>query len=439
MLISKRKVYLSGSDWVINTVDYMMKRGTASGNICQVVLQLNTPLDEATFRANLNSFVKKFPVLQGRVARDFKLTPYWKIPATMERDANLVVSYLPDGYAVDVLQERLLQNTNRAFCYDEEYLDFHLFISAGNSVLAMRFDHRLFDGRGAESFLNLFQKQLNDSSLALDFSFVSSMELTGWKNKFAAGKSVNRALIALSQSIPQSLAIKPVPGAGLKCRLLNFNKTETSAIYEKAYREAGYLMESPFFMAVITQAVHELFVSRNCFEGDCYLIPATVDTRPGKDFLQELFFNHVSYLFYQIPVGQTGDLKELIALLKNQMYEQVKSGFPRDMSEASLLTRILPLSLYGKLMHLPAHGKIATFAFSHLGKCSYQEQQFMGSAIENLFHMPQVPMPPGIGFFSGLFNEQLNLVISYVDGVISDEELGKLENSIRRKLGVLPE
>ena len=91
MLVSKRKRYLSGSDWVINTLDYMMKAVTSSGNICQVVLILNAPLPEQTVRNRLNHFVKQFPVLQGRVARDFKLTPYWKIPASRERDVHLNV------------------------------------------------------------------------------------------------------------------------------------------------------------------------------------------------------------------------------------------------------------------------------------------------------------------------------------------------------------
>ena len=79
------------------------------------------------------------------------------------------------------------------------------------------------------------------------------------------------------------------------------------------------------------------------------------------------------------------------------MYDQVKSGFPRDLAEASLLTRIAPLPVLGKLLHLPMKGKMATFAFSHLGKSSYQHPVFMEKRIANMFHMPRVPVPPGSG------------------------------------------
>ena len=437
MLVSKRKRYLSGSDWVINTLDYMMKAVTSSGDICQVVLILNHPLSEQTVRNRLNHFVRQFPVLQGRVARDFKLTPYWKIPPSMERDVHLNVSRTPESSFSGSFLPELARNANTPFSDGNEYIDFHLLISGERSALAMRFDHRLFDARGAESFLDFFQKSLDDRSLSVDITFTSSMELTDWKRKFLAGRNVNRAFIALSGSTSQTLPLRPAPGKGFSYRLLTFDKQETSSIYEKACREAGYLLESSFFLAGITQAMHELCASRPG-SGSCYLIPVTIDQRPGKEPLQELFFNHVSYLFYQIPVGECGDMKVLISLLKRQMYDQVKSGLPRDLAAASLLTRIVPLSVLGKLLNLPMNGLRATFAYSHLGKSSYRSKEFMGSSIENILHMPRVPVPPGLGFFSSLYDDRLNLVISYLDGIITDEEEEMLAAGIRKRFGLMP-
>jgi hypothetical protein len=434
MLVSKRKRYLSGSDWVIHTLDYTMKSAASSGNICQIVLMLDTPPAEQTLRNHLNHFVKQFPVLQGRLARDFKLTPYWKIPALMEHDVRLKVSHIPGNPSSGIFLAELAHNANSPFPDGEGSFDFHLFISGGRGALAMRFDHRLFDARGAESFLDLFQKSLDDSSISCDSTFSSSMELTDWKAKFLAGRSVNRAVIALSKSSPRSLPLQPLSGKGYRYRLLTFDRQETAAIYEKAGREAGYLMESPFFLAVITRSMHELCQSRAC-DGSCYLIPATVDLRPGQKPLQEIFFNHVSYLFYQIPIEQITDFKGLVTMFKQQMYDQVKSGFPRDLASASLLTRIVPLSVLARLLYLPMKGRIATFAFSHLGKSSYQSETFMGSTIENIFHMPRVPVQPGLGFFSNLYDGRLNLVISWLDGILADGEVERLEAGIRAGLG----
>ena len=66
MLVSKRKRYLSGSDWVINTFDHLMKAATCAGNMSQVVLQFDTLLDEDAVRTQVNRFEGRFPVLQGR-------------------------------------------------------------------------------------------------------------------------------------------------------------------------------------------------------------------------------------------------------------------------------------------------------------------------------------------------------------------------------------
>jgi hypothetical protein len=181
--------------------------------------------------------------------------------------------------------------------------------------------------------------------------------------------------------------------------------------------------------------MHELFKTKQD-AGTSYLIPVTLDLRPNKDPLREMFFNYVSYLFYQVPLDEVEDRKGLIALLKQQMYDQVKSGFPKDLAEASLLTRIAPLPVLGKLLHLPMQGKMATFAFSHLGKSSYQHPLFMGRTVAELFHMPRVPVPPGLGFFSNFYHGRLNLVISYLDGLLRDDEVEMLDQGIRQGFGL---
>ena len=93
MLSSKSKRYLSGSDWVINTLDYMMKATTGAGNMLQIVLALDSAIDEAALRIRLNSFIKRIPCTAGNVTRDYKLTPYWKIPEKAVTDVNLNVHH----------------------------------------------------------------------------------------------------------------------------------------------------------------------------------------------------------------------------------------------------------------------------------------------------------------------------------------------------------
>ncbi len=438
MLISKRKRYLSGSDWVINTLDHLMKGSTCAGNMSQIVLILNAPLDGEEARDRITAFVKQFPVLQGRVSRDIKLAPFWKIPAKTGRDVSFTVYSGVDESTDDAFFPALEKSANTPFPDEQDHLAFHLFTGRERSVLAMTFDHRVFDARGAELFLHLFQQSLHDNTprVSGDIAFASSSALTGWSKKFLAGRNVNRRIIAMSRTTtPKALQLPSGENRCYRYHLLSFNEQESAGITDRAYTEAGYLMESPYLLAVIMQSMHDLFLSKRTI-GASYLVPVTMDLRPGLDKLQEIFFNFVSYLFYQVPVAEVVDRRGLIALLKQQMFDQVKAGFPKDLAEASLLTRIAPLPVLGKLLHLPMQGKIATFAFSHLGKSSYQHPGFMGKGIENMYHMPRVPAPPGLGFFSNYYNNRLNLVISYLDGLLSDDDVRMLDTGIRGRFGV---
>jgi hypothetical protein len=284
MLVSTRKRYLSGSDWVISTLDRMMKNATSAGNMSQVVLQLGSSLDEEEIGTSLKGFLKRFPVLQGRVSRDIKLAPYWKIPAKAERDVTLAVQRVDDAACSSILPY-LEKSANTPFRDDSDHLAFHFIADGKRSVLSMRFDHRIFDARGAELFLNLFQQGLNDglNGLSGNIAFSSSSALSQWSKKFLAGRNVNRRIMAFSKAAtPEALPLPEGGARSYRYRLLSFSEQETAEIYERAYREAGYLLESPYLLAVIIQGMHELFRNRDG-SGSSYLIPVTMDLRPGRD------------------------------------------------------------------------------------------------------------------------------------------------------------
>ncbi len=435
---SKSKRYLSGSDWVISALDYLLKIETCAGNMSQVVIMLDDMLGQESVQDCLSQFIKKFPVLHGSIARDLNLAPYWRIPKKAGADLNFNVYHVKNSSQKGVLS-LLEKSGNKPFKSNNEHLAFHLIqTETGKSCFAMTFDHRLFDARGAEAFLNLFQHYLAEnkgSGIAKDIRLTASASLSQWVKKFYAGRNVNRKILALSKSPPESLPLPPGKNKGFKFKLITFNPQETEEIYNNAYSEAGYLMEMPYLLSVVIQTVHELFKKKN-IPASSYLIPVTIDMRTSEDIRRELFFNHVSYFFFQTHAGDTGNLKDMIKTIKQQMYEQVKSGLPEDILEASLLTRIAPLPVLKKIFRIPFKGEIASFCFSHTGKSSYLFPDFMGVKIENIFHMPRVPVPPGLGFFSNYFNGQLNLVISYLDGLIKDEDIIMLETGMKERLGV---
>jgi hypothetical protein len=318
-----------------------------------------------------------------------------------------------------------------------EHLAFHLVYGENAQCLAMTFDHRLFDARGAESFMNLFQEYLaagSDPAIAEKVRLTQSFDLWPWKPKFLAGRAINRRMIALSREVMRALPITlSVEPKGFRYRMVGFDQEETERIYATAYAEAGYLMIMPYLFARVFQALHGVFERRGVARG-AYVVPVSTDLRQAKDIREELFFNQNSMFFFQVQPEVVSDLKQLIGVIKEQMYEQVQSRFPQNLMAASSLTRIVPLPVLRRIFHLPLQGKIASFCFSHVSKCSYTSHDLMGCRIVNVFHTPRMPVPPGIGIFFNSFNGRLNATISWLDGTFTEAEVEAIEGGLRCSL-----
>ena len=433
----KNKYYLSGFDWVMGTIDLIMKNATCAGNSSQIVFMLDAPPDEAFVRESLRRFLRFFPVINGRVSRHWTLTPYWKIPnGPREHPLPLTVTRL-DGASRDRdLLSVLTRSINTPFTGSDEHLAFHLVYGMSEQCFAMTFDHRLFDARGAEAFVGLLQRYLaaNSDDVVGNIRLIQDYDLSGWKNKFLAGQVVNRKVRSLSgepvRAVPVSLSSS---SRGFRFRIIAFNEEETKRITNNAYDEAGYLMIMPYLFSRVIQGLHRLFEGRGAAPG-AYVVPVSTDMRRAKDIREELFFNQNSMFFFQIKPEDVGDRKRLITVIRSQLYEQTQNRFPEKLAAAGALTRIAPLPLLERIFHLPMEGKIASFCFSHVSKDAFVSADLLGAKIVNLFHMPRTPVPPGIGVFFNSYSRRLNATISCLDGLFGDEELESLERDLRCSL-----
>lgn len=432
----KNKYYLNGFDWVMGVIDTIMRRTTGAGNASQVVFMLDSPPDEVQFTAALKRFLALFPVIGGSVSRHYTLTPFWKMPKGSAAPPVTITVTRLDG-SKDSLQTMLTRFINTPFASKHEHLAFHLVYGRGEQCVALTFDHRLFDARGAESFMNLFQEFLTageDATIADNVRLTQPLDLREWGQKFRAGQAVNRKIIALSKETIRALPVSLEKSSReFKHRIVSFDREESSRISDRAFEQAGYLMIMPYLFAQVFRTLHQVFTARN-IEGGAYTVPASTDLRQVKDIRQALFFNHNSMFFFQVKPEDIPDMGRLTGSIKEQMYEQVQSRFPQNLMAASSLTRIAPLWLMNRVFHLPLQGKIASFCFSHVSKCSYSSHDLMGSRIINVFHMPRMPVPPGIGIFFNSFDGRLNASISWLEGTFTAEEVDFIENELRRTL-----
>lgn len=427
--------YLTGIDWVVAVLDTLSRRTLGNGNAFQIVMDLRGGFDEARFRQAVESFVQHFPALGGHVARDWNLAPYWKSAPAGDRIPVLVESVSvpePD------LWQALSRSANSRFPDSRTHLAFRVFhVGEHRHAVAVQFDHKLFDATGAEHFLELFQRWWAGEDCRDRIARIALTEpahLSEWMRKFELGKQFVRFLRGLAEFKPVILPRpEPLRGRPVKFAMIEFDAAESAAITARADREAGFMMFLPYTLAVSLEALAPVILAR-ASGGEDFLISISMDLRNPETAPAQVFFNHVSFLFFQIPASVATDRKQLLALLRTQMYDQVKNGFPKALHESSMLMRIAPLGLLSRMILKPVRGELSSLGFTCVGKGGYALDQFAGATLANLVHMPLVPVPPGVGFFIGQLGGHLNAVLSYVEGMFSDDDVRRIQSEVKRLL-----
>jgi hypothetical protein len=436
---SKSRRYLTGIDWIVGALDHMTASRTGLGNSFQIVVELDALLDEQSLRTALRELVAQLPVLNGYPKRDLNLAPYWCIPSgSSGPPLRLDVRRMDESVTDGVLMSILAEGSNMGFVGRREHLFFRL-ITVGRlkSYFTMTFDHLLFDAFGAETFLRLLQRKMAGEDITQAIGQIVLTEpahLDDWRTKFDAGKTFNRRLAALTESrhlyaLQLPAELKGVP---FRYRVVAFDERQSAAIVDRADREAGFMLLMPYLLAVSVQVLHAVRRKGAVLPPD-YMVSVSTDLRDPRRECETVFFNHLSLLFFGLPVAFGDDRPALINSLKRQTYEQVKAGIQESIMAASNLMRILPLRMLAPLMLLPFHGNMSSFGFSIL-KSRLHSMDIGGARVTNLLHLPRIPVPPGLGFIVNQFNGRINFVLAYVEGLLSDAQADSMAADLERRL-----
>jgi len=435
---SRNRRYLVGVDWVVGMFDYILKRRSGAGNAFLIILHLDRPVSEQELRDSFGRFAAHFPLLHGRPSRDWTLAPYWKIPPPrafppVRLDVQRFGVDTPTGAILCAMADR----ANDPFRGDSEHVALSL-VNAGDSrsFIGFHMDHRLFDARGAEGFLDLFQQFCsgkNPDAPTAGISFTEPAHLSNWLAMFKAGQRVNRSLLALRDAAHVTFDYSALTDYRTHFRFATFDEDQSRKIIDQAYASAGYLMLMPYLLAAGALALHRVFLRKGLKIPD-YIIPASFDMRRPNTLREKAFFNHVSFIFFRVPATAMERPRELMSLIRQQFYDSNKSGLLHDFYEASHLMRILPPSILARLARLPLKDQFGSFSFAHVGNTTYRSPAFLNANVLNLYHAPRVPVPPGLGFFFNTFRGQLNLTLSYLPELLDDQDM----EAVITDLGKLP-
>lgn len=431
---SPSRHYLSGIDWVVQAIDHTSKKILGCGLLFQIVVELAGTLEKESFSASFARYCECFPHLWGIARRDFaNLAPYWR----MNRGRGESKVEILFRHAVNFEEALNLLSAELNTPVETEEICFKVFCVtvSDKTLIGCTFDHRLFDARGAESFLQGFH-DFGARGWSQEFQVCNAdAGLDHWREKFEAGRKVRRAGVAAGENsrVRRFTNRKSPPKGKNRFKIKHFDQIATQAIFARAEKRAGLFMFLPYSLAISIQMIHSLFVRRGQREGD-FVISVTRDMRPKGSAEAPILFNHFSVLNFRVGALEIDDFQMLVGRLKQQMYEQVKNKLPEALFESSMLIRIVPRSVlsYGfdSLVPTPA----PTFVFGFLGESAYQSDNFTGLEVLNMFHLPRIPPSPGLGIFFSQYRKTLAMTLSYIEDIVSEEEAEDLILTVAEQL-----
>jgi hypothetical protein len=435
---SARRRYLSGIDWSIGLLDHMTRRQTGVGNLSQIVLELEGFLPDQPLRGVLAQISARFPLIHGRAARDWlNLAPYWRVPAA--RRAREIPLRVVDLEPVDdaAAQRLVHEHVNTALSGPGEHLRFLLVhLGRERSRLAFVFDHQLLDAFGAEAFLQLidlaWQGQLE--SVAARVKLTEPAHLDHWGRRFVSGRSINGYRLKLSERPVAALPLPP-PQPARPYRFLHA-RIEADAAQRFSERVAGEIGAPVLLPAVAARAAAALAepLAASSLSGTQHLMAVSVSARGTDRIWESLFFNHLSFLTFSVPVEAAGNVAESAPLLAAQLFEQMRLGIPGALHDAAMLMRICPHWLGRRLIRIPFGGRVCSFYLACLLDSAYTGRSFMGLLVNDLIHTPRVPPPPGVGLCLTAFGGRWNIVLSYLEGVLDDGDAAGVMNRFQALL-----
>lgn len=421
---------LRGADLVLVAMQSLWKRHGVSNNTIMVV-QCDGPLEPERIQRALDRFLDFCPWPAARLRRPF---PWGKLHWAAPSRAALVAPPLRHrrvGSPYDLHAELEAELNAAIDPRREPPLRFSILDGAGRSILVVTWFHPLMDPRGGQNFLaHLAHLDRTDGRSpwgGAPPAFVADPDPRPLKERGQLGRRSQRYMRALTPMPPVS------PGTGLtspgrvRFRQESFAGDDHGAGGIRSTREICWRL------ALVGKAMGELW-SRRGLPDVPFLVPISVDLRP-KGEPGATFGNMLAFHFARFRPSDTADVPELARALRRQMTDALRDGQIDANAVAMEFLAYRPLSVM--LRDLPGIATRETFSFNcaDLMEFPASPETLFGRRVVNAYHAPSVLPRPGIGVFFNRCGLRTNLVVSWIDGVVTEDEVGRIVEVVREGMG----
>ena len=297
------------------------------------------------------------------------------------------------------------------------------------SFLVLTWFHPLMDARGGQNLVthldHLDRHEDETPWGGAPPAFVPERDPRSFRERSRIARGSLKYIRTVAPVPPVSPGSGLVPPARTRFRQESFADSGPPA--QRSTREITWRL------AVVGKAMAELW-DRRGLPAVPFLLPISVDLRP-KGGLGSTFGNQLGFHFARFLPSDTTDVPALARALRRQMADAVRDG-QIDANVVSLeFLHYRPLSMMLRVLPWTAGGELFSFNCADLADWPPALEKCFGRRVVNAYHVPVVPPRPGIGVFFNRCESRNNLVVSWIEGVVSDAEAARIIEVIRDGMG----
>lgn len=428
-----RRLPLRGADLVL-MAHHPRWKGVGFGHNTLLVVECDGPIESDRIARAWDRFLDVCPWPAARLRRPF---PWGKLHWTAGARASLARPPLRRATitARAQLQRELATELNMALTPRREapirmlIVDDESARPTPSSVLVLTWFHPLMDARGGQNLLT----HLNELDRHVDAmpwgdsppAFVSARDRRSLLQRSRIARSSLEYLRTLAPVPPVSAGGLPLPPGRACFRRQSFIAPDPTD--QRATREISWRV------ALVGKAMSELSRRRNLDDVPC-LLPISIDVRP-KGELGPTFGNHLAFHFARFRFSEATDVPALARVLRRQMADAVRDGQIEASQVALEFLHYRPLSRMLQALPWAAGGELFSFNCADLADWPNALAECFGRQVVNAYHIPVVPPRPGIGVFFNRCAGRNNLVVSWIEGVVSGAEAARIIEVIREGMG----
>jgi hypothetical protein len=186
-------------------------------------------------------------------------------------------------------------------------------------------------------------------------------------------------------------------------------------------------------LAVVGWALAKLWQQRGLPDVP-FLLPIAVDLR-RKGEAGPTFGNLLAFHFARFRPSDTVDTVGLARNLRRQMADAVRDGQIEANEVGMEFLKYRPLSTVLRGLPWTKDGEIFSFNCADVMEVPASLGRCFGRRVVNAYHVPVVPPRPGIGVFFNRCDGRNNLVVSWIEEVVSEDEVTGIVEAVAGGMG----